>query len=193
MKWVEGSTRHHRDLKTFTCADPNGTTFDRFRRQKVHSMPWALEVQRSLRRWNFARNRHKRLRLGYAEPEGALLGVTVISGPVASADASGRHLIYTVDFMAVAFENQGSRLGNEVLAEALDCVADDATGHVDGSAPSEVLVQAVVHQSNVPAQRLLEAFGFAFVEDIPATEKNAKGKTTSTQTYGLWVAQLTLL
>lgn len=156
-------------------------------------MPWALEVQRSLRRWNFARNRHKRMRLGYAEPEGALLGVTVVSGPVSSADASGRHLIYTVDFMAVAFESQGSRLGNEVLAEALDCVADDATGHVDGSAPSEVLVQAVVHQSNVPAQRLLEAFGFAFVEDIPATEKNAKGKTTSTQTYGLWVAQLTLL
>lgn len=156
-------------------------------------MPWALEVQRSLRRWNFARNRHKRLRLGYAEPEGALLGVTVISGPVASADASGRHLIYTVDFMAVAFETQGSRLGNEVLAEALDCVADDVTGHVDGSAPPEVLVQAVVHQSNVPAQRLLEAFGFAVVEDILATEKNAKGKTTSTQIYGLWVAQLTLL
>lgn len=178
---IDWRTATHRDkslLRSFQCADPAGGHYDRLRKIKSHTEPWAEQVQKGLRTWRY-RIAGSELWLGFEGDE------LVAAGAYAQTYEGTEPVdAFQIAYVACAFEWRGQHLGDQCLGQVLADISQ-RTDYRDG-----VVLTADVHERNRPSQKLFERFGFARDEVFTASIREGSGKHRASGQYGVWVGQL---
>lgn len=178
IEWRSATHKDKRLLERFQCADPAGSSFDRLRKIKSHTEPWAEAVQKGLRNWRY-RQAGREMWLGF---EGTEL---VSAGAYSDVnDSGGKSRTFVIEYVSCAFTWRGRGVGQQCLGQLL-AVISDATGYRDG-----VELQAFIHENNRPSQALFERFGFEYTEQFREPIREGSGKKRLGAKYGVWRGQL---
>lgn len=179
IEWRRATSRDKRLLQGYACADPDGGTFDNIQKLKTHTEPWAIVVQKGLRKWRSFHVDGRELWLGF---EGDELVAAGSYDRATEPDATvGRYLI---EYVSCAFEWRRRGIGAVCLGQLLADISDRAGGH------EVVELVAFVHERNEPSQRLFKSFGFACMETRREQIREGSGKKRPGGMYGMWLAQL---
>lgn len=179
IEWRPATHKDKRLLERFQCADPAGSGYDKLRKIKSHTEPWAESVQKGLRTWRY-RQADREMWLGFEGDE--LVSAGAYSDLSSPDEASSRRFL--IEYVSCAFTWRGLGVGQQCLGQLL-AVISEATDYRDG-----VELQAFIHEKNRPSQALFERFGFEHTEQFREPIREGSGKKRLGDKYGVWRGQL---
>lgn len=178
IEWRVATTKDRVLLDSYHCAEPGGGYYDRVRRLRTHTEPWAEEVQKGLRKWRY-RVAGSEMWLGFERDELVAAGAySRATGPDATMDQ------YVIDYVSCAYAWRGHGLGDQCLGQLLA----DIDVHTDTR--ESVGLSAFIHERNTASKALFQRFGFEHERELRAQIREGSGKKRKGPYYGVWIAQL---